>query len=138
MAMSFDGTSIQASDYTIWFDVRRGGPGETAVVAGIDTVIPGQPGFIPMPREKRGRVIELYGWLKASSLSAFITAEKALLALFDPTNGASTLSMTLEDSTTATILAQPQNVVPEDESYRGAVRRYSIELVSGDPDWTIT
>ena len=137
--MEFDGTLIQETDYTTWFDIVRGGPQESSEMAGVDTVIPSSPGFVPMPREARQRRILLAGWIHETSASAFVTAWKALHALFDPTAGAKVLEIPLADSTTATILAQPLNIVPDEEGViAGVTQRFAIELISGAPDWTIT
>ncbi len=136
--MEFDGTLIQETDYTTWFDIMEGGPQNMAELAGVDTIIPGAEGFIPKPREKRQRRILLVGWIRESTASAFVTSYKALLALFDPDGGAQTLEVPLADGTTASILAQPLNIVGDAEGYRGNFQRFAIELISGAPDWTIT
>lgn len=136
--MEFDGTLIQETDYTTWFDLIEGGPQNMAELAGVDTIVPGLEGYVPMPREKRQRRILLVGWIRESTASAFVTSYKALLSLFDPTAGAKVLEVPLADSTVATILAQPINIVGDAEGYRGAYQRFAIELVSGAPDWTIT
>lgn len=134
---SFKATSIQATDFSIWFDCIEGGPDQSVDdLAGVDVIIPGSSGFVPMPREKRGRTIVLIGWLKAASLSAFDTAEQALLALFDPEAATGTLSYDLDNGDTATIIAQALAVIPISERLGGS-RRYTIRLVSGAPDWTI-
>lgn len=134
---TFKATSIQAADFTIWFDPIEGGPDYTAdEIARVNVVIPGQPGFVPMPGEARSRTIVLLGWIKAASVSAFATAEQALMTLFDPTAVPGSLVYDMANGDTATILAQAEAVMPLSEQF-GGTRRYTVRLVSGAPDWTI-
>jgi hypothetical protein len=136
MSLTAEGTSIQdTTDYGLWFDVIKGGPGELAQMAGVDTIIPSSAGFVPMPRVKRGRIIELHGWIKESSLANFRTAEQALLALFDP-GDLVTLVMSY-GSGTATINAQTEAIVPDAPTVVGTFQQYQIILTSGAPDWTL-
>ena len=135
MSLTAEGTTIQESDFSMWFDVVKGGPGELAQMAGVDSVVPGSPGYVPMPREKRGRIIELYGWIKESSLANFRTAEQAMLALFDP--GDLVTLVLGYGSGTATINAQVEAIVPDEGGVKGVFQQYRIVLTSGAPDWTL-
>lgn len=138
MAATYNGTSIQVANYSLWFDVRKGLK-ESAEVRGINTTIPGAVGEIPRNRVKDRLEIELYGWIKAASWSAYWTAVKALLALFDVTGGDKVLSIGLDDGSTATINATPLDVLPEGDEAIGAAQYFSIRLEAVNPPyWTFT
>lgn len=135
MSLTAEGTSIQESDFSTWFDVVKGGPGELAQLAGVDVVIPGSAGLQGMPREKRGRIIELVGWIKESSLANFRTSEQALLALFDI--GDLVTLVLGYGSGTATIDARTEAIIPSEGGVKGVFQQYRIVLTSGAPDWTL-
>lgn len=132
MAATFGSYNLQETDFSVHFDVRRGLK-ETAEYRGRNTVIPGADGEIPRTKVIDRLPIELYGWIQGSDWSDYWTLVKALLAAFDPAGGAQTLSVDLDDGTTATIDAVPLSVVPEGDEAIGATQYFSITLEALDP-----
>jgi hypothetical protein len=136
MPNTYKGTSIQRADWTVWFDVREGLK-ELAEVRGQDTIVPYLPGRIERTRVKDKRDIELYGWIKGATESAYWTLLKEMQTLFDPAATPGDLVVPLADGTTATIRARALNMIPEEEDHRGNAQHFSVGLVAVAPDWTI-
>jgi hypothetical protein len=135
MPNTFKGTTIQRTNREWWFDVREGLQ-STPEARGKDTLVPSLKGEIARNRKLGKRKIELYGWVKGSSWSNYWTLVKELLALFAPDGAAGTLSVPLDDGSTATISAQAVSVLPEGNEAIGAARHFSVQLIAASPDWT--
>lgn len=138
MPNTFDGTSIQRADNSVWLDVKEG-LFEHYEVRGKDTVVPGDEGEIPRNRVPGKLRIVLKGWIRGSSWSAYWTLVKEMKTLFDPARAPATLSVPLDDGTTGTIEARPVNIIPAGDEAIGAAREWSVELRAVDPPyWTFT
>lgn len=136
MGATFGGTLIQRADFSMWFDVRKGLK-ETPKTRGKNTVIPGTRGEIPRNRVASKLDIELYGWIKGSSWSAYWTLVKELLTIFGAEAGEKTLVVPLDDGTNATIQARALNVMEEGDEAIGAAQYFSIALEAvNPPNWT--
>lgn len=138
MPNTYDGTSVQRADNSVWLDVKEG-LFEHYKVRGKDTTIPGAAGKIPRNRVADELRIVLKGWIRGSSWSNYWTLVKEMKTLFDPARSPATLSVPLDDGTTATIDARPLNLIPAGDEAIGATREWSVELVAVDPpEWTFT
>ena len=141
IALTYDATDVQASDFGIFLEIVRG-LNETPEVRGTDTVVPGRAGRIArnrvadrLPIELRGIVMG-NGSTEADQRDDFRTNVLALRALFSPARTPTDLVATLEDGSTATISARPLNIV-WDEQVPSLSANVSVELESVDPDWSI-
>ena len=140
IGLTFAGTDIQHADLGIFLELASG-LNEPPSVRGKDLVVPGTAGRTVRNRVADNRKIELVGMISGhGSTYALAKADfrynmKAVQALFDATAAPATLQATLEDSTTASILARTVSMVWREVSPIVAV--VSIELESGSPNWTI-
>lgn len=139
MPNTYKATSIQRTPPTVWLDVAEG-LFERYKVRGGDVLVPGSTGKIEgstfVPDEL---AIVLKGWIKGTSWSNYWTLVKEMRTLFDPAAGYGTLSVPLDDGTTATISARPTALIPDGDEAIGAARLWSVQLVAVDPpDWTFT
>lgn len=135
----YDGQDLQANDLSIDLEVIVG-LDEVAEVRGTDTTIPSKAGRRARNRVKDRRSIELGGWLQGVGefesvrMASYRQIVAFLQTLFDPARDPATLSVPLEDGTTATISARPLVIVYGDRPLPG-VCRISVSLESIDPDW---
>lgn len=140
--LTYKGTDLQRSDYTVFLEIVRG-LDEVTDVRGQDTVIPSLAGRVARNRVADRRSIELRGWVSGTGAteelarSSYRTLVKELQTLFSPTAAAGNLVATLEDGTTATISARSLSIMWGDPVVPSH-RPLSVELESIAPNWTIT
>lgn len=143
--VTYGGTSLVSfvgSQVRFAFRVVRG-LDDTPEVRGTDTIIPSAAGRVARNRVRDRRVIELQGLVvgtgstDAAQVDDFRDAMETLRDLFDPTDAAKTLIVSLEDATrTATISARPINMVVGSDAIP-ILREVSVELEAVGADWVI-
>ena len=93
--LTVQGVDVQRSDLSLFLEVAEG-LGAGASVRGGDVLVPGLPGRRSRNRLADVLALELAGWIKAASLSAYRDLVQELNLLFRPSRGPVELSATLE------------------------------------------
>lgn len=138
IALTYDGTDIQAADLSIHLEIVEG-LHDSPEVRGEDVVVPYLDGRVARPRRFDRRRPVLRGWVQgvgdtlALARSDFRTSMKTLNVLFDNTREPAILRAVLEDGDIARIYARPLNILVS-EVIPSLVAEVSIELEAVS-DW---
>ena len=131
--ITVQGVDVQRADLSLFLEIAEG-LGAGASVRGGDVLVPGLPGRRSRNRIQEVLALELAGWIKAASLSAYRDIVQELNLLFRPSRGPVELSATLEDGTVVTIPARAEFPFSwGDET--GATKRVRIGLEATDPPY---
>ena len=141
-SITANGTDLTRSDGRLIFRVTRG-INEVPEVRGQDVIVPGLGGRIPMTRRLDRLIIEAAGMVMGAGADEtvqradFRALVEILRDVMNPASDPYQLVVTVEDGTTRTITARPQNIVWGDDdipTYRTA----SLQWESVDAaDWGV-
>jgi len=139
---TFDGSSLQTDDFTIYFWIVSG-LFEVPQVRGEDTVVPALAGRVEGNRVNDVLTIVLEGQITASPLLTDLDDTRsdwwdnvaAIRTLFASDRERADLVAQLPNGTTATISAHPMNIVKLEE-IPGEYVKLNVEL-EGFDDWLI-
>jgi len=140
IGLTYDGTDIQASNLSVFFQIRRG-INEAPTVRGTDITVPALAGRIARNRIVDMLSIELVGQVTTDPAQTDPDDAKAsyrnnwqtVRALFATNRDPAALVATLEDGTIQTIQARPLNITVPLEM-PGWFAQVTIEL-EGYGDW---
>jgi hypothetical protein len=136
--LTYRGTDIR--DVNIHFDVVRG-YAELPSVRGEDTIIPGKAGRTVRARKKDRRVIELRGYIQATTAATWRTKTDTAMALFDPSLTPGALVITTPylglGAGSKTVQARTLSVVGgQIVASRFQLWTIELEAVGDPPDWS--
>lgn len=140
IGLTFDGTDLQRSDLSAFFEIESG-LHDGLEVRGRDTVVPALAGRIVRNRVADRRVIQLRGFIRGEGADAdaqgeaFRAMAQEMEALFDQTADPDDLVATLEDGTSLTIAARTLEIhfMPQTVPI---LQRIEVDLESVAPNWT--
>ena len=138
-----DGVDLTRSDGKLLFRITRG-INEVPEVRGVDTVVPSLNGRIPRDRRLDRLVVEATGLVigagatEALQRTDFRALMETLRDLMNPVQDPYDIAVTVEDGTTRTITARPQNLVAGDDDLP-SYREVSLQWESVDAaDWGVS
>jgi len=138
-----DGVDLTRTDRRLLFRVTRG-LDEVPEVRGSDTIVPSLNGRIPRSRRLDRMVIEAAGYVmgagatEALQRSDYRALMETLRDLMNPVQDPYDIVVTVEDGTTRTITARPQNLVTDSDDGIPQFRRVSLQWESVDAaDWGV-
>lgn len=136
------GTDLTRSDGRLLFRITKG-LNEVPEVRGQDVIVPGRSGRIPRNRKLDKFMIEATGMIigagatEALQRADFRSLVETLRDLMNPVVDPYDIVVTVEDGTTRTITARPQNIVWGDDTL-ASYREGSLQWESVDAaDWGV-
>lgn len=143
IAITADGVDLTRSDGTLLFRITRG-INEVPEVRGADTIVPSLNGRIPRSRRLDRLIIEAEGLVMGSGATealqrtSFRGLMDALVDLMNPVQDPYDIAITVEDGSTRTITARPQNIVAGDDDIP-TYREVTLQWESVDAaDWSVS
>lgn len=137
VGVTFNGQDVQDID-GLFLEITQG-LADSPDVRGVDVVIPGADGQTARPRRFDQRKVMLTGWVRGSGAgqaaqrASYRGNVRLMLGVFDVTAAPADLVATLEDGSTATLVARTLSVASADE-LPGEFTNLSIELLAV-ADW---